>query len=107
AGGVGLSDHLQKGTAFGVVVDAVQREQVLHITCLETYASELHSADLGLGGTDVESGLISREPALLTQAPQARTEHDAPNGRCRTGRIDGHVVLLGRFLATSVSLHGR
>src|SRR5690606_7841864 len=100
AGSVGLSDHLQKSTAFGIVDDAVEREQVLDITCLESDAPELHPADLGLGGADVASGLVAREPALLAQAPQARTEHDAPYGRSGTGRIDGHVVLLGRFLGT-------
>src|SRR5690606_30190835 len=81
AGSVGLSDHLQKSTAFGIVDDAVEREQVLDITCLESDAPELHPADLGLGGADVESGLVAREPALLAQAQQARTEHDAPYGR--------------------------
>ncbi len=52
AGDAGVPGQPQGGGAFGVVGDAVEREQVLHVAGLETDPAQLHPADFGLGGPD-------------------------------------------------------
>ena len=77
--------QIHQRSAFVVVGDAVQGEQVGDVTFLEADPAELHPADLGLGGADLPTGSLAADPLRLSQPAQVSAEQHPQNGR-PTGR---------------------
>jgi hypothetical protein len=68
---VRLAGHRQQTRVLGLVVDAVEREQVGDVAFLEADAAEFHPADFGLRRANGPAGLVTGDALRLPQAAQA------------------------------------
>src|SRR5699024_3286353 len=83
--GIGAGDEPEEGVALLGVIDSVQLEQVVDVALFEADLAEFHAADLGVGGTDLVTGVVTGNALLLAKAPELGPEENTQHGRAAAG----------------------
>src|SRR5699024_4543779 len=103
--GIGAGDEPEEGVALLGVIDSVQLEQVVDVALFEADLAEFHAADLGVGGTDLVTGVVTGNALLLAKAPELGPEE----GVALLGVIDSvqleQVVDVALFEADLAEFH--